>query len=195
MHAFSDPSWKVRMHAAELMAHLLAGQKHAPRPFLRLLRDRNELVRVQALEGLIEIGDRKVLKAVHSTLTDRSPLVRGYGAATVGALGGRADKNLLLRRLQTEQSDTARLGLLAALYSLGDDAAYPRILQLLQSDDFEVRGGTASTLVRSIATRSNARAIEQALAKALRVEQSANARAHFRELIKELRSRFAEATR
>lgn len=183
-----DPSWKVRMHAAELSARLFA--RKVPKQFLRLLRDKHELVRVQAVESLAYIGDRNsdAVAAVRSNLSDRSPLVRSYAAATLGVIGKPSDRNLLAKRLPTEKSDKARLGILAGLYALGDDSAFSQLLKLLDSDDFEVRTGTAATLARSIATGSNIKKIREAIAKALRKERSVNTRAHFRELIKELDS-------
>jgi HEAT repeat protein len=190
--ALSDRSWKVRMRAAQLAGRLLAGRKVRPE-FLKLLRDPHYLVRLQAAESLAEIGDRAAIRLLRRTLRDRSPLVRSYAAATIGELGGPREEAVLQSSLHHEKSAQARLGLLAALYALGDTSALSLLVALLESDDFEVRLGTAATLVRSIAKAANARDIEKKIRKALRHEESVNARYHLRHLLKELDLRFPDS--
>lgn len=189
MKAFLDRSWKVRMRAAERAAPLLSGQK-APRQFMRLLRDPHELVRVQAVESLADLGDARVIRQLKRSLSDASPLVRSFAASTIGALGTTEDKKILQRRLKNELDDTARLGLLAALYSLNDDQALDGLINLLESNDFEVRSGSAATLVRSVAEQKNVNQIRAAVQAALQRETTVNARHHLRRLTKELDSRF-----
>jgi HEAT repeat protein len=176
------------MKAAEVAGRLLAGRK-VRQEFLRLLRDSHHLVRLQAAESLAEIGDPAAIKARRRSLRDRSPLVRSYAAATIGVIGGPSERALLQSFLIHEKNDAARLGLLTAVYTLGDESALSQLLGLLGSDDFEVRIGTAATLVRSIAQASNAGDIKRSIRKALRCEKSVNARHHLRELLKELESR------
>lgn len=192
--AFRDPSWKVRARAAERAAPLLAG-KRVPRDFLNLLRDPHELVRVQTAESLAETGDVRTIRELTKSLRDRSPLVRSYAAASIGALGGASDAAVLRYRLRSERNDAARLGLLAGLYALNDDAALQDLLKLLESDDFEVRTGTAATLVRSVADASIAALIRAAIRNALSRERSVNARYRFRQLLKEIERRFPKSRR
>jgi HEAT repeat protein len=184
--ALTHPSWKVRMYAAERIGQLFEG-RDAPDELLRLLRDKSDLVRVQALESLVRIGDRRALSRIRRQLTDRSALVRGYAGEAIGMLGTRSDRPLLAKLLRSEKSDVARLGLLTGLHSLGARSAFNKLLQLLSSDDFEVRTATAATLV-GMQDESTKAVIRDAIASALRNERSVNTEAHLRRLLSELDS-------
>jgi HEAT repeat protein len=187
--ALQDSSWKVRLRATECIAPLLAGRT-VPTAFMRLLSDRHELVRVQAVEALATIGQSASIRSLISRLRDRSPLVRSYAAASIGVLGSQRHTKALHQRLRVEKNETARLGLFAALYALSDNSALDGLIALLNSRNFEVRGGAASTLARSIADKNNAEDIKNLIKKTLATERSTNLRYHLRTLLQELDSKF-----
>ena len=51
-----DPNYEVRMTAVKSLSALLTGGRATPE-MLRLLKDRNELVRIETSEALVRVGD------------------------------------------------------------------------------------------------------------------------------------------
>ena len=188
IRAFEDKAWVVRMQAAEAAAQL--GNQAAIRRLRRLLTDPHELVRLEAVSSLGFLGDRSARRGLYALLRDRSPMVRSYAAAAIGRLGDSRDLQRLRDQLAREKNDTARLGYYDAIISLGDPSALPSLIELLNSEDFEVRCAAATTLVRRLANASNAVQLGVALGRRLRREPSPNTRACLRENIRALHHEF-----
>lgn len=102
----------------------------------RALVDREELVRIAALEACGDLKVHEVLPVVAKLLRDRDPLVRGVAAISYQQLGG--DEQTLRKQFERERSDAARVRIAFALFGKrGFSAA--TLLRFLQSDDYRVR--------------------------------------------------------
>lgn len=142
-----DADEKVRIEALACFQSF----QNVPRSSLdkmhSLLQDKSFLVRIEALECLAYLGDHRALPAIASLLSDISPLVRAYAARSIAALeGGTSYVQQLNDILGSEKHDSARAGILEALFLLGEQKAFTPFLQLLSSTDYRVRCGIANSL-------------------------------------------------
>ncbi len=134
---------RVRHRSAELLGYHVRGR--APLALIRALEhDPDDLVRVEAADSLGAIGDARAAAALRRALGDPSPLVRAYAAAALGDLGRPSDAAILRRRLAIEKRRRVHVGLLGALYVLGDDDAFPRLLELSAHSNYRVRCAVAN---------------------------------------------------
>lgn len=181
----ADRDYEVRMEAAENLAYLLEGRS-SPRELIDALKDKNELVRIEVAESLGFIGDPKALPALRKALEDRSPLVRSYVAAAIGLLGSEQDLVRLKRALKQESSETAKIGVYLALYTMGEHAVLEDWVKLLQSADYRVRCAAANNLSSVKANKSEAQFIRRSIKEALRKEDTTAARSSMRSSLRAL---------
>jgi HEAT repeat protein len=168
----SDHFTEVRRRAVEAIGNILQDTRKCPLEVIKMLKDPDELIRIEAAESIGAIGDQKALPSLWKVLHDRSPLVRSYVAAAIGELGNRADIKNLEREFQKERSDTVKVGYYHAIYSLGQHNVLPNLLSLLESKDYRVRCATANTLCDGdIVNQSNVFTILNALNAALKKEK------------------------
>jgi len=175
------------MRAAESFGVQLFGSKKSPQALVKKLQDPNELVRIEVVESLGAIGDRKVLSKLWKAMSDRSPLVRSYVAGAIGELGSKEDIRKLERNIKKERSPTAKLGYYQALYRLGKRDVFEKILSLLESRDYRLRCATANTLMACIVDASNSDIALSALRKALKAEPTIAAKSTFQACIRSIR--------
>jgi len=141
-----DPNPMVRYDAVESIGQLLEGEAlHHEGPLSRLA-DGNELVRVQTLESLAQIGDRSSLPRIAGLLTDESPLVRSYAASTIADLGGSEYLESLRDAHRAETDDLALVGIHWGLLQFGQRDSFGDLLELLSSSDYRVRCAVANSL-------------------------------------------------
>lgn len=188
MRRLNDRSAAVRMDAAREIGQRLRNNGKAPIELTRRLADRDELVRVEVIEALGEIGDPKTLRALRRVVRDRSPLVRSYVGPAMAALGGRREAARLQRLAAREKSAIARVGYYAALHEVGRDDAVMKLVALLRDRDYRVRCAAANTL-SGLANRRNASHISKALREALQHEATIAAASSFRSGIRAIRRR------
>lgn len=179
--ASSDPAWQeyiragmavrdplVRRAAAEAAGRL--DYPGAVSDLCGLLHDRNELVRVEAIEALWGLGARNVVSAIEAALTtDSSGLVRGYAARALAELAGEAAIPALRRRFAVGKSRWASAQLALALYELGQLDLFPVLVRRLHSRDRLVRISVANN-IEVIAQPGNCATLLPALSDALGCE-------------------------
>jgi HEAT repeat protein len=182
-----DRSPEVRLRALEALGQLAS--KSFPEMEKRLT-DTNHLVRIEAIEAFKTIGDTRVISKVRKCLNDRSPLVRSYAADAIGTLGTQRDVRNLRERLSHERSPYARIGLLAALHSLGDQEETHQLISLCHNRNYRIRCHAANVL-------STLRLNKELVAKAVRQlkalekkEQTVAARQAFRRALDRLGKTF-----
>jgi len=142
----AHPNAEVRLRSAEALGGTQAG-KIAPPLLIRTLEtDEDELVRAEAADSLGLIRDQRAAAALRRALSDRSRFVRAYAASALSELGNRRDAAFIRRRLPIERRPEVRVGLLSALYSLGDDAALAKLLGLIGHSDYHVRSAVSNAL-------------------------------------------------
>jgi HEAT repeat protein len=182
----TDSNYEVRMRAAESLGILLKC-RNSPRPLVKLLQDTDELVRITAAEVLGAIGDQKALPQLRIAIQDSSPLVRSYVAEAIGKLGDQRETVKLEKELKKETSETAKVGLYQALYTLGRPQFLQDLLSLLQSRNYKVRCATANTLSAIHINKPEVPAILNALRKALRQEPTVAARSSIRSSLRAIK--------
>jgi len=142
----SDSSFWVRMAAAECIGQLLEGENRSAPWLYPLLEDPNFLVRIETLESLAYICDRKSLPMVVLRLDDEAPLVRSYAAETIADLDGTRYVKALERASRQEVDERAKVGFACALYQFGDETQFSVLLQMLKSSSYTVRCAAANTI-------------------------------------------------
>jgi HEAT repeat protein len=152
---------------------------------VRLLRDPNPIVRLEAAESLSYIGDRRALAKLWAIARDGNPLVRSYAAAAIGVLARGSDRKRLERAVRAERSDAARIGFYHALYYMGDSDRLFDLIALLRRPHYAVRCAVARTLSH-FANRMNRELILAALRRALASERTVAAREALRESIRKI---------
>jgi hypothetical protein len=191
----SAKSSDKRIEAAVQIGSILARAGDSPRALIRALRDRSELVRVQAAESLGLIGDQAALRSLWMALKDRSGLVRGYVATTIGDLGTDKDMVRLRRALILERSPRAKVGYYEALHKLGSRDAIAQLIELTRARDYRVRCAAANTLGRLASRRREAETVSRALRAAMREESTVAARSSFRSSLRLVRERLTQGQR
>jgi HEAT repeat protein len=99
MGQISDKNNFVRQRPIECLGFFHEGEAISIPLLHSLLKDPNDLVRVETLESLFQIGDKKALPLIVQLLEDDHYLVRAYAAISIAQLGGRKfRKQIELRR-------------------------------------------------------------------------------------------------
>lgn len=106
------------------------------------LLDKEEMVRIYAVQTLEYVGDESLVELLFDLLSDSSPLVRGYTAVAISTLT--TDKvivtNYLEKMISKEKTSKAKLRIYVGLYNLGKKEVLPNILKYLfsQSNDIKI---------------------------------------------------------
>ena len=175
------------MTAAEAFGALSKRGK-SPKQLIDLLKDKNELVRVAAVESLGLTGDRRALPRVREALYDKSPLVRSYAADAVGKLGSKKDIRFLIDLQQTEKHELARIGLAKALYDLGKRDVLQELLNYLsKGKNYRARCAAANVLSELRLNKPERETTINALRRALRREPTVATRSSIRSSLRELK--------
>jgi len=181
----NDPSPEVRLRILEVLG--LLAKKGLPE-IVNSLGDRNELVRIQAIQALEQIGDPAVKRKLWGCLNDIAGLVRSYAAGAIGRLGDRKDLSKLRLTLHKERSPFARIGLLEALHNLGDDRQTTELLSLCRHSNYRVRCAAANALGSLTLKPLTANEVVKELKQLIRVDTSVAARESFLRAIKQIAS-------
>ena len=136
--ALEDPKWSVRSRAAEAL-----GQEGSRLDVLRLvhaLHDPEWVVRASAASSLGSLGGSKARQALIQALCqDVHPVVRRYAAIALADLRDKTLVSVLEDVLAREGEASARVGILHALYLLGERKYLRLWLSLLKDWDDTVR--------------------------------------------------------
>ena len=121
----------------ETVPALLAVVPYCDRPHL-----------VAAVRGALRVWARPDdVPLLRRALSDTEPTVRATAALMLGAVAGQAAADDLLPLLgEPRQPDAVRLAAARALGDMGDRRALPALVDLLSSDELQVRLESASTL-------------------------------------------------
>jgi len=183
----SDKNHAVRYTAAECLGALHEDEGIAASWLYPLLQDPNELVRIETLESLGRIGDKKSVPLIVKRLDDDLPLVRSYAAHFVADLGGKKYLPELAKRKTLEKDDVARVGLAYALFTLGDSEQRSVLLELLSSTNYAVRCASANSLSALDFTPAQHQAVVSALSHAAQNALAVADRSTMERVEKELR--------
>lgn len=136
----THPDSEIRMWVAKGLVHDSADVVGF---LLRLAKDEDEAVRLEAVDSLSAFATRESFHALCAALADSDPLVRAYaacGVAEVGAVVAPEETAGLLRHTQTQESCPRVLtDLWGGLYHLGDADALNQLMALFHSGDYQVQ--------------------------------------------------------
>ena len=158
LNLLSDRSRTVRYSAVECLGSLHEGEAVTASWLYPLLQDPFHLVRIETLESLARIGDKKALPRIAERLQDDDALVRAYAARSIAELDGGKFRTAIERALKAEQDDNAKVGFADALFALGDAEQLPVLLEFLSSADYHVRCAAANALSAAELTPSQRQA-------------------------------------
>lgn len=169
-------SVEARSIAAELLSTLPERVEEVSSALNTLMKDKSELVRVAAVEAITRIGDSRFFGTAARLVNDPSPIVRSYAAEALVVLGGTRARRVLQRRRGEERSSLARVGVLGALFKLGEPSALTELLSLLGSRQYRVRCACANMLRDMVPLPEDRLPVLHALRDALNAEDTAAGR-------------------
>lgn len=109
----------------------------------KLTRDRDEITRIEAVDSISQFCTQESFDTLCDVLMDEEELVRAYGALGVGCVGKFINKtkaeNLLLDRISKEREEYVQLYILAGLYCLGQRERLKPIIQLFDSENYQIQ--------------------------------------------------------
>jgi len=146
-----DRNADIRYRVAEQLS--IADAVEAEALLLRLLCDRDDMVRVSASDSISACGSLEAIEPLKQlVVNDACFMARGYAAysATDIALRvGAADAELtafLKHALEEEPDDWVQAFLCAALYRLDQPEYLPRVLDALNNDSYQTRCAAVNLL-------------------------------------------------
>lgn len=166
LEMLADPSSKVRYTAAECIGTLYAAERVKADWLLPLLTDPAMLVRIEALESIVQIDDKSALSLIVGLLQDRDALVRSYAAWAIAVLRGKKYVPAIRQAFRSETEEIARRGFRQALFDLGDSEQFPAILEFLSSQDYLVRCACANGIADAKLNPTQLKAAGEAIAYA-----------------------------
>ena len=116
----------------------------------KLAKDKDALVRVEAIDSLSEFCCERSYYAMKSALTDSDNLVRKYasfGLAWIGKnLCPAAAATLLLECEKRENNEHGLVGIYEGMYILGHEEYLHNLIHLFAMDDYQIQCSVLNTL-------------------------------------------------
>ena len=179
-----DPNPGVRARVAEALR--LHQRRGVAGVLMRLLRDKDDVVRINAAESLGLLRARSAIRSLQRSLRiDSEELVRAYAAEALGRVGDVRVISFLERYLLRDRSSAVRLRILTALHTLGARSRLDEIIEFLNDADYHVRCAVAVSL-EELASPSTRGAIRKAMQRQLKVEPTIAVKERLKEVLGEL---------
>lgn len=160
----------VKQSAVKALRNLKV--KNIQQVLLNILEfSKNELLKIEVIEAIQELGDKDSTRVLRKSLVDKSRLVRGYSATALSLILKEEAIPILKHALINEKSQWTRSYLLGELILLGEEHYLHELIDLLNSKQYLVRGTTADIL-GGVKSKMNNKIIQKALEKALSQESS-----------------------
>jgi hypothetical protein len=112
------------------------------------LKDRNELVRITAVQELEILDSRWDAKNILERLRDPSPLVRGDSALALSNFKSFPIRSEISSSLRDEKDPEAKVRMELALYYMGDRRMLSRLRNRMSDENYRVRITTARVWAR-----------------------------------------------
>ncbi|URZ15670.1 HEAT repeat domain-containing protein [Clostridium felsineum] len=185
-----DDEYEVRVKVAEIL--VLSNDVEGDNILIKLLKDKEELVRVNACDSLCTSFSKDVIYHLKDKLLkDKSNLVKGYAILSLVDIFTRQDSNLgehiefFKQVLKKQETQWVRINIYKALYMLGDKVYLDMLVQELGNRYYRNRCAVVNIL-SEIASKGNYRIIEKALAERLKIEKSFAVKGGIEELLSEI---------
>jgi len=116
----------------------------------KLAKDKDELVRVEAIDSLSEYCCEKSYKALKNALGDSDYLVRKYALFGISYVGKELCPDetiaILYENEKKEVNLHCKLSIHEGLYMLGEEAYLDRLMSLFWTDDYQIQCSVANAL-------------------------------------------------
>lgn len=142
----SDKNDFVRLRAIECLGDFHEGEAIEVPWLYPFLQHPNVLTRVETLETLSQIGDKSALPAMLERLRDDDYLVRAYAAISIAELGGKKFRKQIEIAAKAEEAEKAKPWFARALFLLGDQEQFQKLLEFLSSTSPTLRCTAANAL-------------------------------------------------
>jgi len=162
------------------------GSQYLEPVFSGLLKDKNELVRIEAASALGNVSSKSALRSLWVATKDKVALVRGYAFEAIGKLGNDQDALMIMKSLSRERSAFVLLNQYEALFVLGKKQFFGDLLAYLASPNYRIRCACANTIAQIKMNKTEARTAKQMLRRRLKSEASRAARSSMRTALREL---------
>jgi HEAT repeat protein len=146
INLISDKNSFVCQRAIECFGLFHEGEATTAPLLYSFLKDSEVLTRVETLETLSRIGDKKALPLMTECLRDNDPLVRSYAAISLAELGGNKFRRLIKEASKIESAENAKPWFARSLLLLGDWKQFAILLELLSSSSPTARYAAANAL-------------------------------------------------
>lgn len=170
LRLLNDSNWATRAAAVSCVGAL--GDLSRVPEITRYMEDEERLVRIASIEAVVALGsvDEVGFARLLKRLEDESETVRAYAEWALGRLGNARAAAELSLRLDSEESDVARAGILEGVYRLSKLACYLELLKgVLSCQDPEARAFASNSLV-GVASGENVQGLIECLQDAVHVE-------------------------
>jgi HEAT repeat protein len=123
--------------------------KPAVNPLIADLRDKDPLVRSQAVQALGVIGDPRAVEPLIVVLNDKNPLIQRQAIKALGRIKDqRAVGPLIVVLIDSDRKPHVRMSAAEVLGMIGDDSAVDSLIAALHDGHWEVRAHAAEALGR-----------------------------------------------
>lgn len=123
-----------------------------------MVNDQDALVRLEVVDALSNQINAKAYQCLQLAVSDCDELVRAYAAYGIAYVGQHVDpfdaQYILHQMLKCEKCDRVRVGIVEALYILGETNYLSQLLHFFDSEDYWVRCSVIHALI-DIASLSN----------------------------------------
>ena len=181
-----DKNPLVRSEAIKAMGLFYDGD--IDNAILRGLKDKDELVRIEALDNIILPQNiNKVFKKIAKLLKDKDPLVRAYAIDALAYNNAIMYKNKIKNLLhQKNINDELKVSIYFALVKFGDKKYLKKLFKLLNNENYKVRCATVNLLYFLANKKNNYKFIKK-LKKVLKKEKTKAVRSCIKNTIKDLK--------
>ena len=171
-----DEDSEVRAKVAEIL--VFSESSKAEKILIKLLMDKDELVRVNACDSLCTSNSIEVLNLLKNVVSkDKSNLVKGYASMSIADIASSIDisksefVDFFKQLIKKEKSGWVKIHFYKALYLLGDNSSLEMILNGLNSNSYRNRCAVVNILDELVSSE-NVEVIEEKLIKKLKVEKA-----------------------
>lgn len=141
----SDPDTLVRMTSVRVLRD--NPKRLFEKRLIEALQDRNYVVRADAALGLGQIATPTAKRAlVKAMRADLDEMVRRDAAIALGETGDQSLAGTIEEALHGENDELSQIGMLFAIYALGNPVALDRLLKMMSDPDSLVRYNVVNVL-------------------------------------------------
>lgn len=173
--------WEIKMYSLESLSHF-SGEDVVSAVCSATL-DKEPLVRITAAEILGDWRNKKGIPFLINALLDKDELVRSAAAQSLGEIGEPGLSDALIKGLEVEKRNMAKLGFYIGLILLGQKQFLNNFISLLKNKSYRIRSAVANSAVY-ISDKDNYCIILKELAKARSREKTIAALSDIEEAIK-----------